>query len=505
MARMNLLDIGDEYADYMHDESRRAGHADKITFPKSTEDVREALRIAAKNNWPVTVQGGRTGITGGCVPEGGLILNLSRMNAIGKIEGDRMTVQPGALLTDVYAAVEPSGLFFPPDPTETTASIGGMVATNASGARSFLYGSVRNWIEALEVVLANGETIRVKRGVHTASGVDFQLGSLSGKLPVNSRLMKHWLFLQALHTCAGVNSHLRRCAGEVKNAAGYYLKPDMDLVDLFIGAEGTLGVVTEITIKLLPKPEQINGLTAFFASEEEALNFVQFLRDSGSGIRATAIEFFDSQSLELLRRMKTENAAFADLPKLKPEFHTAIYFEYDDDVPDIVVEKADGAIDCWIAEGEHEIEALKNFRHAIPEAVNMLIGERKKTVPELTKLGTDMSVPDPELENVMQMYREDLAAAGLEYVIFGHIGNNHVHVNILPRSMEEYEKGKALYFDWAKQVVAVGGSVSAEHGIGKTKTAFLELMYGTRGIREMRNLKKRFDPRGLLNPGNLFR
>ncbi|MEA2069253.1 MAG: FAD-linked oxidase C-terminal domain-containing protein, partial [Verrucomicrobiota bacterium] len=115
-----------------------------------------------------------------------------------------------------------------------------------------------------------------------------------------------------------------------------------------------------------------------------------------------------------------------------------------------------------------------------------------------------LSVPDDQLETVMRMYHEGLAVAGLEYVIFGHIGNNHVHVNILPRSMEEYEKGKALYLDWAKQVVAMGGSVSAEHGIGKIKTGFLEIMCGTEGIHEMRRLREQFDPAGMLNPGNLF-
>jgi D-lactate dehydrogenase (cytochrome) len=115
-----------------------------------------------------------------------------------------------------------------------------------------------------------------------------------------------------------------------------------------------------------------------------------------------------------------------------------------------------------------------------------------------------MSVPDNELENVMRMYHEGLAQAGLEYVIFGHIGNNHVHVNILPRSMAEYAKGKALYLDWARQVVAMGGSVSAEHGIGKIKTEFLKLMVGDTGIAEMRKLKALFDSNGLLNPGNLF-
>jgi D-lactate dehydrogenase (cytochrome) len=477
---VQILNVGEDHADFLRDESRRAGHAEKIAFPKSAEEVRDALRIAAENNWPVTVQGGRTGITGGCVPEGGLILNLSRMNAIGKINGDQMIVQPGALLADIRSSLKGSELIFPSDLTETTASIGGMVANNASGARSFRYGSVRNWIHALEVVLANGETVRIERGVHQADGLLFALGGIEGKLPAI-------------------------VMPDVKTAAGYFVQPDMDLVDLFIGAEGTLGVVIEITIQLIPKPEEINGLTAFFASEDKALAFVQFLRGApAQGGAPTAIEFFGFQALELLRRMKSGNAAFSELPELKPEFHTAIYFEFDCDVPDAVVEKVDEAIDCWFAEGEHEIETLKKFRHAIPEAVNMLIGERKKEIPELTKLGTDMSVPDNQLENVMQMYHEDLVEARLEYVIFGHIGNNHVHVNILPRSMEEYEKGKRLYFDWARQVVSMGGSVSAEHGIGKIKTGFLKLMCGEDGIREMRALKSLFDPKNLLNPGNLF-
>ncbi|MEN7972803.1 MAG: FAD-binding oxidoreductase, partial [Verrucomicrobiota bacterium] len=479
---VQILNVNEEHADYLRDESRRVGHAEKIAFPKSANEVREALQTAAENGWSVTIQGGRTGITGGCVPEGGLILNLARMNAIGEIKGDQMTVQPGALLADIektVGGITDPAMFFPSDPTETTASIGGMVANNASGARSFRYGAVRNWIQALEVVLANGETVHVERGMHKADGMDFKLGCIEGKLP-----------------------DLRQ--PDVKSAAGYFVKPDMDLVDLFIGAEGTLGIVTEITIKLLPAPEQINGLVAFFSVERKALEFVEFLRGTGSAMPPVAIELFDSQSLDLLRRMKAENEGFADLPKLDAEFHTAIYFEYDCEVPAAVVEKAEEAVDCWFAEGEHEIEILKNFRHAVPEAVNMLIGERKKKIPGLTKLGTDMSVPDSELENVMRMYHDGLAEAGLEYAIFGHIGNNHVHVNIIPRGMEEYEKGKGLYLDWAKRVVGMGGSVSAEHGIGKSKTEFLRLMHGDDGIRKMQKLKHLLDPQGLLNPGNLF-
>lgn len=496
---VEILVLSDEHQDFLHDESRREGRAERICFPTSGTEVIQALETARQNHWPITVQGGRTGITGGCVPDGGLILNLSRMNAIRKVEDDRMVVRPGALLADIRAAIDGTGLFFPSDLTETTASIGGMVANNASGARSFKYGAVRNWIQALEVVLPNGELIRVERGVHTVDGSKFKLGSIEGKLP-------------NLGT-----------PESVKSAAGYFVKPDMDLLDLFIGAEGTLGIVTEITINLLPEPVQMNGLTAFFESEEQALGFVRFLRAAGWGTRPTdniadvvrgpepasalpvAIEFFDFQSLELLRRMKKENSAFSELPELAPEYDTAIYFEFDSGVPDAVVEKLDQySIGCWYSEGEQEITALKRFRHAIPESVNMLIGERKKSIPELTKLGTDMSVPDEHLEAVMQMYHEGLEEAGLEYVIFGHIGNNHVHVNIIPRSMAEYEQGKELYLEWAKQVVEWGGSVSAEHGIGKMKTIFLKLMVGDEGIQEMKNLKELFDPDNLLNPGNLF-
>ncbi len=464
---VEIKELTEDLADYLRDESRRAGHAERIVFPRTVQEIIEVLDAQV----PITIQGGRTGITGGCVPAGGLVLNLSRMNALGKIDGDRMTVQPGALLVDICKAVggitDPS-YSFPPDPTETTASIGGMVSTNASGARTFRYGSVRNWIQALDVVLAHGETVRVERGVHRASGLNFKLGSIEGTLPA-LRMPK------------------------VKNAAGYFLKPDMDLVDLFIGAEGTLGVVTGITLRLLPKPERITGLIAFFASEEEALGFVRFLRKAGSPIPPTGIEFFDVQSLDLLRQTQS------DLPELKPGFHTAIYFEYEGDPPETVVEKVDEAIDCWVAEGARDLETLRQFRHAVPEAVNQLIAERG-----MTKLGTDMAVPDGQLENVMRIYRDGLAEAELEHVVFGHIGNNHLHVNILPRNEAEHEAGKALYLDWAKQVVAMGGTVSAEHGIGKIKTEFLKLMYGDEGIREMRKLKQLFDPCGLLNPGNLF-
>jgi len=204
-----------------------------------------------------------------------------------------------------------------------------------------------------------------------------------------------------------------------------------------------------------------------------------------------------------------------ELPKFPEHAHTAIYFEFHGESEEALeeavmasaermVELGAGEDDCWFADGPRQIEIQKTFRHATPEAVNLLIDRRKKTCPGLTKLGTDMSVPDEHLETVIKLYRDDLAAAGLEYVIFGHVGNNHVHVNILPRSMEELAQGKQLYLEWAAQVVAMGGSVSAEHGIGKIKVPLLETMFGPEGIAAMRRVKAIFDPEGILNRGNLF-
>ena len=471
-----------EFDEYLRDESRRCGRADGIVFAKSEADVQAALRVAAEKSWPITVQGARTGISAGAVPEGGLLLNLSRMKRVGEVADKRIIVQPGALLTEIQEAVKAQNLFFPPDPTETSASIGGMLACNASGAQSFHYGSTRNWVHALRVVLADGDVLHIKRGMK-ADGLSFKLRTESGR-EISGEL-------------PSLNMP------NVKSAAGYFIQPDMDLVDLFIGMEGTLGIITEAELTLIEIPPVRQALCAFFPNEEAALQFVRFLREN---LKPVAIEFFDHNALDLLRNADME------LPEIPEHLHTAIYFEFHHDADEDIMTAAEqmmelgaGEDDCWIADTPREMDVHKTFRHATPEAVNLLIDQRKKEHPGLTKLGTDMSVPDDCLENVMQLYRADLAAAGLEHVIFGHIGNNHVHVNILPRDMDELAQGKALYLEWAEKVVAMGGSVSAEHGIGKLKVPMLGKMFGPDGIAAMREVKKIFDPEEHLNPGTLFK
>lgn len=516
-------DLKGEYADYLSDESRRTGCADAIMFAECEADIVDVLRQAAEEGTPVTVQSGLTGITGGATPDGGLILNVSRMSRVLGMRHDPaadryfVRVQPGFTLKALHEALVHGGDFdtagwnsdsldtlaryrqgrphvFPPDLTEAGACMAGVVANNGSGARTFRYGPARPHVSALRVVLPEGEVLALWRGEHFAQGREFRFESEAGRL-YSGRLPDYHL-------------------PAVKNAAGLYAADDMDLIDLFIGSEGVLGVFAELELALTPLPAVAWGMTAFLPSEEAALTLVERVRDDRQG-QVAAIEFFSAEALDLLRGQRTGNLAFAALPELKPHWHTAVYVELHGDTEaaveqamtglcEILADSGGDAGDTWLATSAREIETFKGVRHALPEAVNLLIGERKRQYPELTKLGTDLAVPDACLRTVMRMYHDDLCAAGLEYVIFGHIGNNHLHVNILPRTPEEYQQGKSLYLEWAHRVVAMGGTVSAEHGIGKLKTAMLEIMYGPDGIGQMRAVKRVFDPQMLLNRGTLF-
>ncbi|WMJ80428.1 FAD-binding oxidoreductase [Clostridium sp. MB40-C1] len=509
-----------EHQDYLRDESRKIGKADSISFPKTEEEIISILGELKENKIPITIQGARTGIAGGAIPQGGHILNLMKMNKITGMRYDKkndtfyLKLQPGVLLTEIRKALKDkefetrnwtkdsiealkllknsSSYFFSPDPTESTASIGGMAACNASGACSFKYGPTRNYIETLRIALVDGNTVTLKRGEKTASFKSFSLKTDHGEM-FEGNIPNYTM-------------------PRVKNASGYYTAENMDLLDLFISSEGTLGIITELEIKLLKSPSSIWGLTAFFSSEDKALKFVEKIRKESS---PAAIEFFNDTALNLLRKEKENNKAFNKLLDMPPQFNTAIYIEYHGDneaevrnmifnVGNVIKRCGGSEEDTWVATNPGAREQLHFFRHALPEAVNLLIDEKRKTNPSITKLGTDMAVPNSKLEEVMQLYNTSLKKEKLEYVMFGHIGNNHIHVNILPNNLDEYNRGKKLYSTWAEKVINMGGTISAEHGVGKLKINLLQQMFGKKGIEEMKTLKKLFDPEHRLNMGNLF-
>ena len=257
------------------------------------------------------------------------------------------------------------------------------------------------------------------------------------------------------------------------------------------------------------------SMTAFFPDEGSAIDYVQKMKETAfDNAYTAALEYFNRHALDLLREKRKE-PAFAAIAEMPGEYHTAIYTEIhgtDEDAVseammiacEILVEAGGDDEMTWIATNSREMEKLHFFRHATPEAVNLSIDERRKSQPALTKLGTDMAVPDDRLMEVLAMYNQTLTESGLEWVMFGHIGDNHVHVNILPNTLEEYEQGKKLYQQWARAVIDAGGTVSAEHGIGKLKARMLLDMYGEQGMAMMASVKAVFDPAGRLNPGDIF-
>ncbi len=509
---------------YFTDESRCHGWAEALVFPRTEEELCAAVAEAVRNDWVITVSGARTGITAGAVPEGGLVISLERMNRVLGLRrlGDgrpAIRCQAGMSLQELQDSLRASRfvdaaewdqksrelleelkqepVFFPPDPTETTATLGGLAACNASGAHTFRYGPTRSYVNGLSLVLANGERLRLRRGEATA-GEDgtFILQNAEGR--------KREVRIPAYSLPA------------TKNAAGYYTDSRLDLIDLFIGSEGTLGIIAEVELILLPRPSLASANLAFLESEGAALELVERLREDREKLAVEAIEYFDSRSLDFLRGRREKLGAASGVPECLPvPGGCAIYLDLAADTEaglaaalerlreHLLGAEGDPA-KCWSAQETDERERLRVFRHALPEAINQRIAAVQRNYPAVAKLGTDMAVPDQKLREVIDLYRAELEAAALEYVIFGHIGDNHLHINILPETPEQYQTGRRLYLEFARQVVAMGGSPAAEHGIGKLKKEFLELLLGVQGVEEMRRLKCEFDPDLRLGKGTLF-
>lgn len=490
----------DELQNYLSDASNmQGGHAEKLFIPETSAEIAEILKEAHEKNIKVTVSGARTGTVGGAIPFGGYIISLEKLNKIKEINKDAhfAIVESGVMLNDFQKAVEAENLFYPPDPTEWSCQIGGTIATNASGARSFKYGATRNFVEELQVILANGEILNLKRGeifsengfieIETASGTKIKAKMPSYQQP-DTR----------------------------KNTSGYFSGDKIDAIDLFIGSEGTLGIITEAKLRILPKPESFFSGIIFFESEENLLNFVKEAREISfntrkkqipnlksqilNQIEASLIEYFDEKALKFISEK---------FPEVPEGAKGAIFFEQEtnaDNEDELLetwnelLEKNNADLDkSWFTTTENDREKMREFRHALPVSVNERIVRNKQK-----KVGTDMAVPDDKFASFLKFYKEKLDASGLEYVIFGHIGDNHLHANMIPKTDEEAVRAKHLYGRFIAQAIMLGGTISAEHGIGKHKSKYLYVQYGERFLNEMAELKRGFDAKGILGRGNMF-
>jgi FAD/FMN-containing dehydrogenase len=445
---------------YLEDASGLKGHAERVITPADESGVIAALREARESNTAVTIAGAGTGVTGGRVPFGGWVLSLEKLTRLDVTTGQAVA-GAGTLLRDVHAAAQRTGQLYPPDPTETGASIGGNIACNASGSRSFRYGPTGRWVERLRVVLAGGRTLDVGRG----DALDFDPGTVPRP-------------------------------AVTKTTAGYLLRPGMDWLDLFIGSEGTLGVITEATLRLVPAPKSVIAGVVFFPSDSAAVDAVETWRTSAN---PRMLEYFDEPSLGLLRTRH---------PEIPAEARAAILFDQElasDDDPEIDawlerVEAAGALVEAsWFATTPADRERFRKFRHTLPELVNDTV-RRSGAM----KMNTDFAVPLAANREMLESYRCVLEKEFPgRYVIFGHIGDAHVHVNLFSDPADP-ARATAVLKDLARRAVALGGTVSAEHGVGKRKAHLLDLQYTPAQLELMRAVKRRLDPAGILGRGTML-
>ncbi len=481
----------DEIENYLVDASNFKGNCDAVFFPEDISEIPGILLEANKKGTPVTIAGNGTGLTGARVPEGGIVIATDRLNKILKINSKQMyaVVEPAVILADFQNILKEKHLMYPPDPTEKNCYIGGTVATNASGEKTFKYGPTRDYVLELEVILPNGELLKLKRGKIKAKDYDLELITEHDK-KIKIKIPDYKM-------------------PKTKNASGYFCKKNMDAIDLFIGSEGTLGVITKIKVKLVPLPEKIISCLVFFYDDKNALSFIQDarnvsfntrLREDPRCIEALALEFFDENALNFLAN---------DYPQIPSYAKAGVWFEQE-----VTSKNEDFFFECWIdlinefkgddestwlAVTDSDNKKIQGFRHAISVKVNEYMSGRN-----FKKLGTDVAVPDDKFEEFYFYCKKLVEKNSIDYVNYGHFGNSHMHLNMLPKNEKENDICKNTYHIICLKAIELGGTISAEHGIGKLKTNYLADMYGKENIDKMFQLKKTLDPNLILGRGNIF-
>ena len=433
--------------DYSHDElSGIQKFPDVLVRAVSAEEVSQVLKYASSRDLPVTPRGAGTGLVGGAVALcGGIMLDLSRMNRFLELDEENMTLtlEPGVLLMDIAKYVEPAGFFYPPDPGEKTATIGGNISTNAGGMRAVKYGVTRDYVRGLEAVLPSGEIVE-----------------LGGKV--------------------------------VKNSSGYSLK------DLLIGSEGTLGIITRATLRLLPLPKYKISLLVPFPDLACAIRTVpQLIRASAV---PTAVEFMEREVIlaaeEFLARKFPDNSADAYLlltydgaseAEVELAWHAAAELCL-----------GAGALDVFISNTLERNESIWAARGAFLEAI-------KASTSEMDEC--DVVVPRKRVADFVLFSHALQKKHGIRLRSFGHAGDGNLHIYILRDDLDETawrtKLGK-VFDDLYAKAAELGGKVSGEHGIGFAKRPYLARTSGEAEKRLMAGIKRAFDPRNILNPGKLI-
>lgn len=437
----NLFTAPEELVAYSYDATRAESLPWAVARPGSAAEVAAILQLANRDGFPVVPRGAGTGMSGGSVPvQGGVALSLERMDRIVEIDEENLlaVVQPGVVTGDLHREVEARGLFYPPDPASSQfCTIGGNVAENAGGLRAVKYGVTKDYVLGLEVVLPTGAIIRT-----------------------GSRALK--------------------------SVAGY------DLTRLMVGSEGTLGVATEILLRLLPLPEAVRTAAAFYRDMEGAAGAVS--RILKARIMPRTLEFVDSEALRSVERYLKQDISSGAAAMLLVEVDgTAQSAEQEISLIARILGDA-GAVRVEQARDEQARERLWKARKSISPS---LAGVKARKVSE------DIAVPRSRIPHILGEIRGIAQKHGLLIVNFGHAGDGNIHTNILFDD-QDAPKVETAVKDIFTAALRMGGSISGEHGIGLSKAAYLPMEAGPEALATMKRIKTALDPRGILNPGKIF-
>ncbi|MDD4069323.1 MAG: FAD-linked oxidase C-terminal domain-containing protein [Candidatus Izemoplasmatales bacterium] len=440
----NIILRDDIEEDFSHDELQTVyAYPEVHIYPTDKKQIQEIIKYANKYKIPVTTRGSGTGLVGACVPiKGGILLDLSKMNQFIELDKINMTLrlEPGVLVMDIYEYVEKEGLFYAPDPGEKSATIGGNIATNAGGMRAVKYGVTRDWIRGLEVVLANGELV-----------------NFGGKV--------------------------------VKNSSGY------DLKDLIIGSEGSLGIVVEATLKLIPLPRMTVSLLIPFENKEKAIAAVPEVITHHT--LPTAVEFLENDALKFSESYLGKKIPNADYPAyllISYDGSTQDEIDYNVDIISKLCVDDLGAIDVYLVDTEERKQSVWSARGAFLEAI-------KASTTMIDEC--DVVLPRSQITQYLDFTRNLSEELDIRIPYFGHAGDGNLHIYFCKDNLSDIEWEEKLKIGFDKlytKAFEFSGMVSGEHGIGYAKKEYLRKQLGENQIQLMKGIKAVFDPNNILNP-----
>jgi D-lactate dehydrogenase (cytochrome) len=491
------------------------GAASGLLRPHSIDELSACLR-ETRLLLPV---GAQSSLTGGATPFGDVVLSTDRLTSI-SVGPERVRVGAGVPLQRVQDELAKVGSWLPPVPTYLGAFAGGAVATCAAGAATFKYGTVREWVDGLTVVLAGGDVLELMRGYHHADD-GFTIGTSTGDRVV--RLPDHI-----------------RMPDVPKRSAGYFIAPGMDLVDLFIGSEGTLGVIADVTFRTTPLPPAVCRALVPVPSEERAIELTDKLRAAALdtwwsrdafGIDVSAIEHIDARSIAVIREDGVDRKLDISLPsgsavvllidlELSRAAARTPWMAQVESMGDL--DPADSPLvrfgrllkqfgvfedtELALPGNRSRAAAFAELREAVPAGVNRRVARAKHADPEISKTAADMIVPFDRFGELMRECRRLFAERDLDLAVWGHISDGNVHPNVIPRSVDDVRKGRDAILELGSTVILMGGCPLAEHGVGRNpiKQELLRRLYGTAGVYAMRAIKLSLDPHGSLASGVIF-